>query len=670
MMEWKIFEPRQLAARADLPGVDAQLVWADGTQFAHFQRPGCKGASLPELIPLLVELASGVDVSDFAAVAARRHGHVPQPNAGLDGLGYCTARLTPEHLKDLLADPQKNQVRRVELQMPVIPQRPKPEPSATRGTVPASSMRKAAARAICDSEVLLGVIDSACPFAHPHFRHRGSTQDKPKTRILNLWVQDGSALSDRTLCEGRVPVDFGYGHEAGRDALDQVMRRSTRQGGPVDESACYERTGGQAMRHRFTHGSAVLDLFASPVALRERMHRTPDTPPTWHEDTQAAATADIVFVQLPQDTVQDSSSASLARHLLDGLQYIVSCASSKTRRIVVNISDGSSRGSHDGDSLFERAVAALLDAEPRLRVVIGAGNGFNAARHAQIDTLAQKKCKRLTLRLPPGCESPAFVFLRMPASAASARIRVAPQGGAVPGAWVKRGEAAACYLSSHAAAPVCTVIHPPPPAGAQAAMAMVAWSPTQSVDTPVAKAPSGNWEIEIDTGDVVQEPIHLYIARNQTNPGALPRGRQAQFIDPKRLDDPQRHLDPLEDDPQEPASFVRRHGTLSGLASFTHEHLTVVGSTLFREGTPGLYSSDGPAAGALPGNEVRQVPDAWAPADTHRALPGVRALGGVAGTVVRVSGTSFAVPQVARAIANSQAPLRDPKSPRRRSRLR
>ena len=70
---------------------------------------------------------------------------------------------------------------------------------------------------------------------------------------------------------------------------------------------------------------------------------------------------------MPRDAVQDTSSAALAGNLLDGLHYIVGCATDATRRIVVNISDGSSRGSHDGESLIELAMdISSSDREARI----------------------------------------------------------------------------------------------------------------------------------------------------------------------------------------------------------------------------------------------------------------------------------------------------------------
>lgn len=665
-MPWNSFKPRnRLVTQANQAQVDAQLAWADGTDFAHLVR----GQQALEQIPVLVELAKGGRAGDFAKKVKAADGHVPIIKGITDGLGYCTASLKEQFLKGLLAAPSGHGVRRVELQMPVIPQRPRPLRE------PARLSDAELPRLKSDTDVLLGVIDSACPFAHPHFRLGSSTLEHPATRILNLWVQDDAALSDPGEIQSRTPADFRYGREVNRKAMNRLMRECTLKSGPVDEAACYARAGAQSLRSRFTHGSAVLDLLAAPVPLSARMNQAGDPPPTWASEDKQADKADIVFVQLPQDTVQDSSSASLARHLLDGLHYIVSCASEKTERIVVNISDGSQRGSHDGDSIFERALVALLEAEPRLHVVLAAGNSFNESRHAQWNHLEKDKPREVIVRIPPDCESPAFVFARIPAKfARNVKLCVARVGvDTVPGGGgsVQQGQAKALYPPDPAGQPpICTVIYPTPLDTGHAVVAMIVWAPTRMTDPRFIGTAGGEWRIDVSSDRPVPSPVHLYITRNQTNSGALPRGRQARFIDASGAYDPRRHLDPLEDDPAPPTSPIRRRGSLSSLATARHSRLTVVGAYMFREGVPSLYSSEGPSASEKKGGGgLEPRPLAWAPADTHRALDGVRALGGLAGTVLRVAGTSFAAPQSARHIANREDLLEELPQTRRPSRM-
>ena len=121
--------------------------------------------------------------------------------------------------------------------------------------------------------------------------------------ILNLWLQD-EALTARTRRLGTTPSEFGYGVALSRMALENLMERNTRSDGFVDEESCYAEAGLGELRQRFLHGAAVLDLFVGPRPRRTRTTTCPDRPPTWAIENNDAERADIVFVQLPGDTVQ------------------------------------------------------------------------------------------------------------------------------------------------------------------------------------------------------------------------------------------------------------------------------------------------------------------------------------------------------------------------------
>ena len=167
----------------------------------------------------------------------------------------------------------------------------------------------------------------------------------------------------------------------------------------------------------------------------------------------------------------------------------------------------------------------------------------------------------------------------------------------------------------------------------------------------VVRAPAGDWQIAVRSRSGSNEAIHFYIARNQTNPDALPRGRQAFFVD-DGVYGRDRHLRAPKDDPDPPQSPIRRRGTLNSLATGAcGRGVVVVGSAYLRERTRTGYSSEGPAAGGQP---PRRGPDILAPTDISCALRGIVAAGTLMGQTVRVSGTSFAAPQVARALANGQ----------------
>jgi hypothetical protein len=628
-MPWQDLAPGALSASPPSTAPDANFFWAAATGYRDFLRPG---EAVPKALPVIVELKEGRCVADLQGELSA--GCLIAPGY-LDGdasrLRHCTALLTEEYLAGMTRRGPDSVVERLELQLPVIPQRARPvsDFEAPTGEPPPRPLA---------GKVLIGVIDSGCAFAHPWLH------DAPRrgTRVLSLWDQDDGPAFARAPYAAPRCTSFGYGREAHRGLLERLMQDHA-GGGSVDEAACYEAAGCIDLRHRFNHGAAVLGLLSRPAATCTR--DGPDILEVEANGAPLADDADIVFVQLPRDAAQDSSSASLPRRILDGLHYILGFASADTTRIVVNISDGTSRGSHDGESIIERAMVELVDRVPALHIVLPAGNTFEESRHAQFDTLPPGAWESITLRLPADCEAAAYVSIWLPQAARDVKIRLVAPGTAEDGAdAVAAGQVKGWPA---AGAPQCGVAFAPLQAERRTGI-LIAFAPTAVSDGHTPRARSGDWAIQLySESGVSGAPIHLYVPRNQVNPNALPRGRQARFVDAAY--DRQRHMRAGEDDAAAPLAKIRRRGSLNSLATVPScERISVVGSVLRREWTPSLYSSDGPAAG--PANP-RAGPDVHAPADSYRALCGVRGAGGLGGVTLRVHGSSFAAPQISRHLA-------------------
>lgn len=659
-MTWEDLAAGDLGARVDMAAVDPNLVWADATAFADFLRPG---QQRPAFVPVIVALKKDSHNQAGDALARLSHelsalnaGSIPTIYPRIDypvGAGYCTALFSANYCDAVFNDPKKRfgtMIDRFELQLPVIPQRPRPNVLAQ---VPPGSVPPLRARA---GKTLIGVIDSGCPFAHRQLRDAEGTG----TRVLNIWDQDTAPAFSNAQVGGTAPADLGYGCEVAREQLNAVMARCS-SGESVVEDACYEMTDCHDLRARFAHGAAVLGLLVGPVKLGERIAKDATSPPSWTPAGDEASRSDVVFVQLPRDALQDSSSAGLPRLILDGLRYIFSCAGENTSRIVVNISDGSSRGTHDGHSIIEEAMAELVhEASLRhvdLHIVVAAGNSFGERRHAQFDSLLPiadgRASAELSVRLLPGVEAPSYVGVRLPPTADAVAIRLIPPGmKAAESAEVGAGEAKGW---PSAARPSCAVIHPKSDKK-HASMALIVFAPTSATEPDTPIAPSGDWHIQLITKRKLADPVHAYIFRNQVNPGALPRGKQATFVDTDGTYSPMNSLEPLWDDPSPPLSPIRRRGTLSSLATAADgKGVWVVGGYMLLDSKralpscPTSYSSAGPAAGGAP---LRKGPDVSALSDYSRALAGVPSMGTHSGQTVRATGTSFAVPQVARTLLN------------------
>jgi hypothetical protein len=633
-----------LQASAGRPGIDPALVWADATDFRDFRRPG---EPSPQIIPVVVEWA------------------------GPDGLELpCTALLDAGALRGLLQESlhgplearpaTAHWLHRLELQMPVVPRRPRPVQARAAPAAGSVALRApdagSVALPVSEAGVLLGVIDCGCPFAHRMLRDAAGTG----TRVLRIWDQDVDAPAF-TRVGGQAPARFGYGAEIGRANLNALMAAAASRADPtcIDERRCYEAASYDVLRRRFGHGAAVLGL-----ALQGRSCDGPQ------RHAPAPTPHDVVFVQIPRDAVQDSGSASLDRWVIDALDYIVACAA-PGQRVVINLSDGSSRGSHDGQSLIDRAMSGLLKAYRgaaapngrQLEIVIAAGNTHDEQRHAQFDDLSEAGSGCVWMRVPPGSETPVVVNLRLPPGARGLRARITPPG-AQPGDWAAVGDAMGWTAHGQAGrreVPLAGLVIAVPALEAApglAAMGLIVIAPTRDDVGCDPVAPAGDWciEVAVQPGHTAPaEPVHLWISRGQQNPTALPRSVQARFIDTDRRYDPQPHLRPLRCDPVGPAAVrspIRRAGTLNALAVLPPgQGLIVAGAALRRDAKPTLYTAAGPSVA----RGGRIGPDVAAQVDDSQGLRSVRVSGNSSGEICRASGSSFAAPQVARAQALASA---------------
>jgi hypothetical protein len=564
---------------------------------------------------------------------------------------FATETLTPERWKTV-----RDRILRIELAEPVVPERPR-----LRRPV---ALPAAGSPVPSKAGVLVGVIDSGCPFAAKMLRDATGKG----TRVLSIWDQDDRPAFTKTKGSFR-PERQDYGCAINRDALNEAMATASFQG-TLDEEQCYRDVDYDALDERFSHGAAVVSQLFAPSLFGGALQPSPGKPPSWDDlhpkDGGSPAEleidhAELVFVQMPRAGTQDSTSAALSRYILDGLRYILDHAS-VGQRIVVNISSGTSRTTHDGKSLLESALLRLADSEidemtgkkRNLTIVIPTGNTNEEQRHA----ILSDGSDHLEFFLPPGCETPQYVTVRWPHDSKGIRLQVTPPNGDAGSI----GEGQALGWPS-AARPECGVVSTKPrPDGI--AQTLIAFAPTASAEPNRVVARAGRWRFQLlfeaETAVPLADPVRFWVSRNQRNPGALPRGRQADFIDWDEQHNPQRYLRRSDEDPTDaPPNGIRRRGALSGLATVKGERgsIVVVGAYIVSQPdrAPSPYSGAGPAAGI--GNGRRIAPDASAPADTSRALPGLSVRGSHSGEIVRVIGTSFAAPLLARAIVNRRPPV-------------
>jgi hypothetical protein len=608
------------------PGVlDPYLIWADATGFVDYPSP--------TKLRVLIEVGARFGVAKLQEACADCAVIAPA-YVGVRAT-ICAATVTPEFF-GLLAGVLKDKVRRVDLAEPIIPDRPEP-------WVAQPAMHNQAPRELSKGKLLLGVIDYGCPFAHVNFRTRQSNGPL-STRVLHLWDQDAASLWLDGTAAAEAPLEFGYGRELSRAQMNAVIQRHA-HGPRVDEDACYRDSGNTVMRRSVSHGAPVMDLLAGPLPVEARLLPQEGGPIDLTLDGSAAASADIVFVQLPRRCLQDTSGGWLGAQVLDGVRYILACADPKEKpHVVVNISYGSYVGPHDGSSLIERGFAALVAEAKRngikLTLVLPAGNSRLKRCHARA-LLKPGAPQALSWHVLPDTGTPSFVQLWL-SRAQDVTVTVTSPCGALR-TLSQRDAAVWSSITVPRGMALFSDRHGVEQFGG---MVLVALPRTASADPKYPTASSGVWTIEIrnDAARGKEISVAAYVSRNDVDVGMLRRGRQSFLFDPAY--DPKRYLGLDDTDAQ--ASAVQRSGTLNGIA--TGERVVVVGGWRYRDGKQGKTASEGPTR--TNGKNVATAGLDWdGVSEESPALRGMLACANRSGTAVRLLGTSFAAPQAARKLA-------------------
>jgi Subtilase family len=609
---------------------DPYLEWARATDHRYLAETGRH-----ERIALIIEL-SGMNAREFATgewnppAGWERWLRVPtlysNPASGLERASYCTATVSAEFFSRLRSHASlRRAVQRIGLGGAAAEPAPWVKPAASPR--PQGTAKR--------GHVVTGIIDDGLAFAHERFRRRG------KTRIEYLWRQDGPPVP---------AAGPGYGAELckqGSGGIDDAIVRCT-HAGVLDEDELYRLLGHIDFRHgghqapamRAAHGTHVMDLAAGCDE-----QSAPDTRP-------------VIGVQLPLATTADTSGATLAGYVLDGLHYILDRADAVALRhnsgplpAVVNLSYGLIAGPHDGSSILEAAIDQLIELRNErapFAVVLPSGNSRHARCHASFRLGNKGDEQRLDWRVLPDDTTPSYmeIWLRHTAGSIAPRlaIQVTPPGGdASP--WINEGDT---YTWQHGDRVLCEAIYSDKAPGSRSRV-LIALAETSRREPEPAVAPAGTWQVRVRNAGPAAT-IDAWIQRDDTPYGYPQRGRQSRFEDVayEYVDDAGRLIE--EDSPE---SYVRRDGTINSLA--TGANTLVIGGYRRSDGKLAVYSAGGPVVPSLGGVPRRAGPDAVAPSEDSVACRGVLAAGTRSGSTVAINGTSVAAPQISRWIADRMA---------------
>lgn len=636
--------PEGLSARDGR--LDAYLVW---DLFTGFQRhAGMAGNPVDQRgygrwLPLVAELAAPPD----QALAAMARAEAPAPQlaaqlsrwAGPAGLSAIQTGIVPESMIPVLAlAVAEGWLLRFQLGAPCAPALPAPAeapPGLPDWLLPGPLHT-------------LGIIDDGCCLAHQDFRGA-----QGQSRLLWLWDQTpdapaGAHWRRHAAQDASLGFDLRYGMDLCNPRIVALLQDpATGQLGEAGERALYAALGRPDWGPPdHTHGARVMHLLAGPSLPPPLAAGQGSAAGGRYDQAPApvsAARLPIIFVQLPAQTIADTSGDSLALHVIDGARYIVGrtrdAAPPKAGWLcTVNISLGGIAGPHDGSSLAELALDELA-ADPRVRVVVSAGNAADRQRvHAQ-RSVSRQAPGDFFIDLPAGQAQDSFIEWWLPDAGAAAeawQISVTPPGAGAPVALVGAGQVAS--LRGDDGAPLASLVFARQVAqGLNGTMALLALAPTAPPKpvagaAPRSAAPAGVWQVQLRCAASSPAEVHAWIERDDVLVGQRQPQRTRFELDARQPRD---------------AQYVNDQLTLSTLAQ--GRKVLAAGATVQSSNAIAPYSSRGPCRG----QPLRDPALHYAPGDRSPSQPGVLVPGFFSGQVAAIGGTSAAAPQVARRLVET-----------------
>jgi hypothetical protein len=605
-------------------------------------------------LPLLVELKHAELVRDFEHAMGRpeRFGAEFGPDVGKTR--YVTMRCRKAALTDQsTAFPIWNEfVSRVELSLPVMPSSP------TVRVEKALLVHRYDEGKDPPGKLLIGMLDDGCPFAAGHFL-RTLSGGGVGTRVRGIWDQD--QVKQPATVNGRdfgMPLtDFRFGLEYRRDfasppppgqiGIDEWMGLHSTPPKGIDEDNCYADAGFTSLKFRQSHGAHVMDVLAGRIPASSRIGPAPPgdrrDPPSWKPGTDAASSAEVVFVQFSQDNIRDATGVWLPYYVVTGILYVLSYAKPYvTERVIINLSYGPTTGPHDGLALLEWVLSALVayydgsHGRPRLDIVLPAGNSYLTEGHMAFRRhLNQPDHVEWTWRLPPDNTVLCFseVWMKTADASSVSVTLISPTGD--------------YYTSTTPTTPQSPAgVAGPIPWTIEDSMWRLEVKPT--ITSAAVAAEHGDWTISVANIPYFAT-VHAYVARSDPNMGVRTGARLSRFVDPEweRTRAASASCDRVNGEFDKSGSRIHRFGTLNGIATAQDAHVHVAGGYVILDERKAPYSSAGPARPSSP----RPGPDYVLPCDESYALQGIRAGGTRSGSVFRLTGTSTAAPQLARLLA-------------------
>lgn len=626
-------------ADTDSPGLDPYLAWARLTDFRYLLKSPegrftLRGAmsGLPPDVHMTNQAAQAHPTATLRLPARNERGlsttsawiEADSPDEAAE-----YAEVLSQKVRFCLAHPGMQPVNRAG------------EPDASL-VAPSNQASQEGAVTPIDKTVVIAVIDGRCGLANRAFcLPTGTSGPALETRIDYFWDQGKSATG-----RWREPAGWGYGRELQRIDINNVFEKWL----PRTEVPDWERREAERQVYRdlqfdlpaeadWTHGTHVLATLLSDFDQR--------VAPVNAQDSKTSRPADpgVIYVQLSDAALRDTSGHWMAAQVLDALQYILDRVRDDAE-VIVNLSLGTFAGPHNGTSLLEEEIDRLIEERAyKLSVVVCAGNAGRVKddgnhdvkpihAHQTIPSDADKSGKRRSVRfswiVDVADDTETFVEIWVPTSAthdAPRRVSVSLEqtdplmGSKAPKvvmvSAVEPGQIGCARIGGVVTAAVFNgTDRAGLPSGSKGSLILVALGHTRDARGG-SVCPLGRWTAIIETEDPDEVEVDAWIERRDV-PGELPGFR------------PQYGFDGDAD------ALSKR--TLCSLAN--GKNTLVVGATESIDSVGGYQVSDYSSRGAS------STAAAFVYADGRR-----NEVGFFSGTQKDLQGTSMAAAQVSAAVA-------------------
>jgi hypothetical protein len=513
--------------------------------------------------------------------------------------------------------------------------------------------------------ILYGVIDHGLPFAHPGLQ----CSSDAGSRILSAWYQEEECSPKQvTGYSGSAPNGFGFGNSLSSADLT-TLHTSSRS----EDWRKYASFGLPELRRDDSHGSHMLGdlLEAQRSSSLQWASFKNGNALNANPEYQLPVKPDTVFVQLPNAYIENLNRSAIGAYRLSAMRYILACAggsNSSCKNVVIPISSEDYVGSHDGTSLFEKSVDAMIQfaktkKKKDLMVFIASGNSLRMRTHEQMRVLknattSSSPVYQSTVRVFPSNELATYVEIWLDKAYDELDVEIAPRatiGGAISAVKVKLKKSEMSYYQD----PTSTLkivsvlnLHLQ-----KQQMLLVRLPPSFSLDNSTPVLPSNNWDININSTKIGESiKAQAYIARSFHGLNGSLRSYQSRFLQKSKVknNEPDDLLIDLPD-------YAK--GSINGMANgqwvkvIGGYQLWFAGMTKYSDRRRAFYSSAGPAR--LGGRLVGTAVDALAPSDEGAVLRGIRHWNNRSAGTFRLAGSSVATPFAARAAARNGLRLPD-----------